>query len=526
MRRLSDMFRDFRRDERGVFAVLFSLIAVVLIAFAGSAVDFTLLQQRRTTAQVALDAAALALQSKINTMAPDAIGQRALTLVRDRMNDPQVTVEITGVEIDKSAGSLRLTASFDAPSYFVTLVGVHRLGAAVRSQATRKSQRIEIAMVLDNSGSMETANRMVYLRQAATNATRIFFADSTPGDPRIFVGLVPFTQYVNIDPRNANAAWIDRAGRSPISGDNFQLDPNSPLARYDRIALFETMAVERWRGCVEARVFPYDTDDTPPEYWRPETLFTPLFAPDEPDHRNWLGQYLFNNHYLTDQRGRCEAPPRWQTWSDRTLQERMCKYQGATLTRPASMQQARGPNADCPTNPITPLTSTQKTVVDGIAAMYPQGGTNIAQGAVWGLHMLTPGLPLQEGANYDQSVTKVMIVMTDGDNFHSADNNMNGATFYTAYGYPYNRRLGKPGDSTATLQRLMDERLLATCKSAKDLGIKIYTIGLSMTSRSTEEMLEKCSSGEGYAFLPEKPTELNAIFEKIADQLSVLRISQ
>ena len=157
--------------------------------------------------------------------------------------------------------------------------------------------------------------------------------------------------------------------------------------------------------------------------------------------------------------------------------------------------------------------------------MLPQGGTNIAQGVVWGLHMLAPSPPLEEAAPFGQSISKVMIVMTDGDNFHSASNNMNGSAFYTAYGYPYNRRLGKPGDSTTHLRSLMNDRLLATCHNAKTMGIQIYTIGLSVPSQSTEDVLKTCSSGDGFWFLPENPSDLKGIFEEIAKRLALLRLS-
>ncbi len=46
----SSLVRRFWRDERGAFAVIFALMAVVLVAMGGSAVDFTVLQQARTRA--------------------------------------------------------------------------------------------------------------------------------------------------------------------------------------------------------------------------------------------------------------------------------------------------------------------------------------------------------------------------------------------------------------------------------------------------------------------------------------------
>lgn len=523
--RLLQLVRSFQKDESGVFAVIFGVMAIVLIATGGAAVDFTMLQQRRVAAQAALDGAVLGLQHRIEELPAAQLGEMALAIVRDRLADEAVTVELTDAAVDLAEGSLRVTARFDAPSYFVTLVGVHTLGASVVSQATRKSLRIEVAMVLDNSGSMAESNRMGHLRAAAHHATNIFFRDQQPNDanPSMFVGIVPFTQFVNVGTGNANAAWIDRRGLSSIANDNFQLDPKAPIDRFDRIALFDKMSNEDWRGCVEARPYPYDTNDTMPVWGSPDTLFVPLLAPDEPDTTNRWGQQLFNNSYIADQRGQCEAPPKNQSWTERTLQERMCKYDGARVSG-QSMEQARGPNADCPFNEITPLTSRKSEVARGIAGLASQGGTNIAQGVVWGLHMLTPSAPL-EAASFDRSVSKVMIVMTDGDNFHSASSNMNGANFYTAYGYPHNRRLGQPGDSTAHLRWLMDQRLRETCTNAKAMGITIYTIGLSVPSVSTENVLKQCSSGSGYWFMPKNPSELDGIFEKIADQLSRLRLT-
>lgn len=81
-------------------------------------------------------------------------------------------------------------------------------------------------------------------------------------------------------------------------------------------------------------------------------------------------------------------------------------------------------------------------------------------------------------------------------------------------------------ESTNKLRELMNDRLLATCVSARALGIKIYTIGLSVPSNSTTKMLADCSDGEGYYFLPDRPSQLDKIFEEIAAKLSVLRISR
>lgn len=453
----------------------------------------------------------------------------AQDIVTAQMGGKVMRAEITDAQVDIAAGTLRLIGDMEMKTIFTALVGVDKLGAAMLSEATRKAMRIETAMVLDNSGSMDEEDRMVFLKEASSRAVDIFFEETDPTDPDVFVGVVPFTQFVNVGANNKNAAWLDRFGSSPIASDNLMIDANSPINSYNRLALHEQMqGDEGWRGCVEARPYPYDTDDTPP--LTAETLFVPLFAPDEPDTWYWNNGWPegYHNDYLDDDRASCEAPRKKKDeWPDRVLQERMCKYRNATPPK-TSVNQVRAPNVDCPTDALTPLSSDKDTVHTALDGMSPQGRTNVAQGAVWGFHMLTPGAPLEEARaqTSDESISKVMIIMTDGDNIHSKNNNMNGATYYTAYGYPFNRRLGKPGDSAETLRSLMDDRLEETCDNAKLAEIKIFTIGLSLTRPESLEMLKNCSSGDGYAFRPTHPDQLNEIFRRIADQISQLRISR
>ena len=131
----------FGRDERGVFAVVFGLIAIVLIALGGAVVDYVALQQARSRAQIALDAAALALQPLIfNEPVDEAdIKTKAENLLRDRLGvvdgvgDFGVTAEITDTTVNVANGSLRLDAQIHLPTMFVSLVGVQLLDASLTS---------------------------------------------------------------------------------------------------------------------------------------------------------------------------------------------------------------------------------------------------------------------------------------------------------------------------------------------------------------------------------------------------------
>jgi len=558
-------------------------MAVVLTALSGAVVDYTRMQEQRNRAQIALDSAALALQEGIFTRSREDIRIDAERLVRERAGNNSANVWVEDAFIDTDAGSLTLTGGVDVPMLFVRLVGVENLTAAITSQATRKKLRLEVAMVLDNSGSMLQQNRMEHLKEAAENAVDILFdGESVHND--VFISVVPYTYHVNVGAQNANQFWVDR-GDSPLSGDNFRFDPGTrnyiagqPIGqspgnydparslaeqnRYvDRVWLYNQINNESWHGCVEARPHPLDVMDieprrvvaggTPPDdsdvqgisphlTWR-ETLFVPLFAPDLPDRLGTSnnGTYL---QFVGDNGGVCQAPhPPTSSGGDFEAQERLCKYIGVNLSHSGAF---RGPNVDCG-KPMLPLTNQRSPIVNSIRAMVASGGTNIHMGAMWGWHTLSPHEPFPAADYEDDDVSKVMILMTDGENTpypitNNNNNNPNGSWLFSAYGHPVNNqlsmnntsdredgliRLGKRLWGLNPLKAEMDRRLEETCSNAKAAGIRIYSIGLAVSAQADRDMMTRCATSPQDAYFTNNPADLNSVFEEIADQLSALRLS-
>lgn len=663
MHRFLSLARRFGRDERGVFAVLFGLMAIVLVALAGAVVDYVALEQTRNRAQVALDAAALALQPMIFAQPLNVadIKTKAQALLRDRLGivggtgEFGVSAQVADVQVDVGDGSLLLIAEMQMPTTFVALVGVPAMSARIQSEATRKKLELEVVMVLDNSGSMQSSSRMTRLVDAAKCATYILMYDKVvdaPGNSNtcvpaagaqlvddVRIGVVPFTMFVNVGTTNANASWMDTGGASAIANDNFDNDDNEDVAPTvalpTRAALF-TGTGEAWRGCVEAR--PHiksgtlateylDTDDTVP--LAANTKFVPLFSPD-------IADAVGGNSYLVDTPAICDRPATtptattctgtqrrngcnasmgnggtcntiflqtavpagpvnfssntkytgayygahapgcdcrtgtsYGTWnqisgngnnrtfertfqcttgyiptglSSRELQERVCKYYQGTTGSSFS----NGPNADCTRTPILPLTSTPATVISTINSMQAEGGTNIHMGAVWGMRVLSPTQPFTQGGAYDEAISKVMIIMTDGENTAYQTANLNGSAYNSAYGFPYNSqntnanstsggnvtRLGPVNATNAQLVTQMNDRTAQTCANAKAAGITVYTIGLatSTVTQSTpavvQALLTNCATTTDRARFPNASSELKATFEAIANDLSALRLAQ
>jgi hypothetical protein len=181
--------------------------------------------------------------------------------------------------------------------------------------------------------------------------------------------------------------------------------------------------------------------------------------------------------------------------------------------------------------------------------MKAEGATNIEQGAIWGFHAVSPTEPLL-GKSYDEATSKIIIIMTDGENnvnftdYSPANDLYNpfGVTDYTAWGLRSNKRMlsesTTPKDSVADYDQATAEvnrRTVAACTNAKATNnIKIYTIGLSAPNQSTIDMLNACASpnevvnGEtvDYSQFTSDSAQLTPIFRKIAEQLSQLRLAQ
>mgnify|MGYP000106115561 CR=1 FL=1 len=339
-----EQIKRFIRDESGAFLVLFGVMAIVLVATSGAVVDYVTVEQARNRAQVALDSAVLALQPEIaeveNAADEEALRVKAENFLIEQIANDRITASIDDIDIDPTDGTLFLEASIDVPLSFVALVGITHIDAKVVSKATQKKLRVEVAMVLDNSGSMGDYGRMDALKLAAKSATNILFEGEDQSD-KVAVGIVPFTLLVNVGNGFAGASWIDQAGVAPISNDNFDddEDDSTPFTgNVDRLALYDSLVNESWKGCVEAREYPYNTtDDTPPNALTsyPEDpagpvlateeakkLFTPQFAPDEPDSGG------YSNSYLNDDPASCQVAATRQCEYARTYTG--CSYDGDT----------------------------------------------------------------------------------------------------------------------------------------------------------------------------------------------------
>ncbi|MDA7948662.1 MAG: VWA domain-containing protein [Hyphomicrobiaceae bacterium] len=486
--------------------MLFGLTLIPVVAFAGYAVDYANAYRVRAKLQNALDSATLAVGREVDagtdSGAARQVGKDVLSANLGE-NFPAYSVNF---QIDGTL--VTATADVDLPTYILGVIGHKKWDIGITSVVNVSNGTIEVALVLDNSGSM-SGSKIADLRDAAQSLTEILF-EAQRDTSGVSIGLVPFAGAVNVGTQHANAVWMDTTGQSSIHFENFDSTART------RFQVFNAMRNTSWGGCVEVRPSPHDVTDSAPAGG--DSLFVPYFAPDEPDSRDSRNSSSYTNNYLDDDEGSCPTPPNNETQVQ--AQEKTCKYDNER-----SDSSSRGPNYRCTSRPILPLSDNESEIVTAIQAMGANGMTNIHQGLMWGWRVLSSDQPFTEGrTENDATNRKFMVVMTDGKNTHTGRSHQNRSAF-SAYGFSKNGRLRSPTSSTSNLESAMNTKTETSCTNAKASGITIYTIAVEVPDQATIDMLRRCASGDQRAFSIEDSDALNDVFEAIADEINKLRIT-
>jgi Flp pilus assembly protein TadG len=195
--------RRIRRDERGATAIIFALVALLLVGLTFGVIDVTRLTNARLELRDLLDAATLAAarSGAKNDAQLKAVGQRYLAAEAGRLN------------------ILRLTSDFHTSGDTIVgtangvlnpiVMGLFMKGPMVVSAETHverdKDSTLELALVLDTTGSMEGA-KIEALKSAAKNLVQTIMTGS---DGAVKVAVVPFANYVNIGVSRRNQPWAD-----------------------------------------------------------------------------------------------------------------------------------------------------------------------------------------------------------------------------------------------------------------------------------------------------------------------------
>ncbi len=530
-------------NTRGSVALMSAATMALMVGISGLAVDTSRNYLVRTRLKSALDAAALVAARQIDQPTREA-DARAMFWSHFPSGRGHFGATITGPQIawiGNSQVQVSATASLDTTLFSV--ISPTAMAVADSSTAERLGAGLELAIVLDQTGSMDDVGSTgVRKIDAAKNAVRTMLDVLYGGSdtrPSFYVSLVPFARTINIGPQNTN--WLDTSGL-----------PINPTTGW---------RADRWSGCVEARQGGHDITEANPA----AAPFRPYFYPNSyQQHGRYWGsnpprgetnRCTSSQAYDADASGAhwCMGDNDW-TAPSAHLQQNLFWKSLRSDNAPANAGipgvSYFGPNMLCALNPIQPLTASRTQVqaaLDLINAPGRSGGTTVVTGMQGGWFTLSPQWqgfwPTPAGATTPvptaygtRNMRKVLVLLSDGDNNWQGDTSVapmrNGdELFYNAYGRLSNNRLpitpSTNYNTTASrADAALDTRWSTLCTAVKNAGITVYVIGFEVANSTHRNLLRNCASSTQHYFESPTASQLQSVFGQIASQIATLRLTQ
>ena len=230
-KKFSKLLARFRRNVEGGVAIIFGISAVSLLLIGGVALDFERLNRTAASLQDSLDAALLAAATS-DDISTDHINTIIANYLDVNWQSKHPDVKLTYNFTVGADGTITGTARGDLKTTMMALAGKSTMGFSVTSQVMRGGTALELALVLDTTGSMKQNNKMVELKKAATDLVKSLIKR---GGDDVRIAIVPYANYVNVGTTHKGASWL---GTSAISSGK-----------------------SSWNGCVGSRNYPLDMTD-------------------------------------------------------------------------------------------------------------------------------------------------------------------------------------------------------------------------------------------------------------------------
>ncbi|MEQ9330339.1 pilus assembly protein TadG-related protein [Thalassobaculum sp.] len=456
-------------DTRGNAALLTAFGMVAMLGFVGLAVDGFTALLLKDRLQDASDAAAFA-GAKVMIQGDPAVDGRRL--FDANFGTGYIGASVTGVSIAVGADdTVRVDAAAEFPTQFMHFLGQSTLTVHAHSGVLRTNRSAEIALVMDNTGSMRSGSKIDAMKAAARDLVGILFGEDQSRED-LWVSVVPYTAMVNIG--NGRTDWLG-------SGDRVFVDPGS----------FGTTV---WKGCVAARADGHDKDDATPA----SSPFSSFIWPAAVD----------NVWPQIDERNEAE--------NNGTGPNLGCGPAITPLTRDRATIEAA----------IAEMLPWHRGgTLGNLGLVWGWRTISPRWTGLWGDGELA-SLP----TTYDNPlIDKIVVMMTDGENqfydwpSHQPNNGVGpSGSDKTAYGRMHEFM---PGASRSQARAEIDRRFAATCQDMKDLGIELFTITFgSAPDSGTQALYRSCATDGDHYFHSPTNEMLATAFRSIGQKLSSLRL--
>ncbi|MBS0537136.1 MAG: VWA domain-containing protein [Proteobacteria bacterium] len=257
------MFTKFLKDCRANVAPLMAFLAVPLIGGAGVAIDYSQANATKAAFQAALDATALAMSKNAAVLSPADLQAAATNyfnalFTRANVSNVTVTANYTG-----TAGSkLVLSGEATLKTNVMGVLGYDHININAAATSTWGDTRLRVALVLDNTGSMASSDKMTALKAASQNLlTQLKNAALVPED--VYVSIVPFAKDVNVGSDNYSQSWINWSLWDAANGTCSNTYYKSQGSCQSHSGVWTPAAHSTWNGCVTDRDQNYDVTNDP-----------------------------------------------------------------------------------------------------------------------------------------------------------------------------------------------------------------------------------------------------------------------
>lgn len=454
--------KKFKNSEDGNIAVITAIVLLPLMAVGGIAIDFSQLSRKNTNLQGLVDAAALvgakaALEDNVEN------GKKAAEEYLRANLPPQLAQELKGITVrfDEDNKQLSVSASSEYSTSILKMMGREKLEYSPFAQVGLPTGNLEVVLVLDTTFSMSADGKIEALQTAAKEFTDTML-DLNNGMERVKIGIVPFSNYVNVGLDNRNAPWLEVEDDSSETVTETRTTQVSTANCKD--VQYQTDGVDQTgQSCdrIVTEVDPYDVTFT-----RTTT---------------WNGCVGSRNFPLN--------------LDDRNYNKKV----------PGLM------NTSCPSR-ITQLTADADVLHTEIDNLTPNGSTYIPAGLAWGLRVISSQEPFSEGVTYADAkandTQKVIVLMTDGENQSSA------------------MLPDSPFHNGSDLKEADTWTNKACNKIKKqEISLYTIGFGKKIT-KDVRKLLRKCSTDKKQYLAAKSNADLSNSFEAIADDLASLYLSK
>jgi Flp pilus assembly protein TadG len=364
MRALNKMLETaarFRVENNGNVTMIFGLALLPALLFIGAAIDYTRASDLRARLQHATDSAVLAAAEEPTGVLTKA--QAAATTAFNANFPNGGTINVSSPASHTWSG----VSTGSINTSFMRLAGINSISVGANSTAVSAQKNIEIALVLDNTGSMADNGKIQALRASVTNLLTNLQSNSlTQGDTK--VSLVPFTTSVKVDPATyKTASWL----------------------RWDVVKENTGIGSYCWNYVISGRT--YQACGT--AYYRNPPVATATPATSSSPNFTWNG-------CITDR-------------------DQSFDTQSVPVQSGVNNLASKYPVAKCLDDgllPMTFLTTDLNSVKSQVSLMQPRDATNVTIGFVNGLSTLRSDHPFGANASSDSKTLKFLVLLTDGNN--------------------------------------------------------------------------------------------------------------